>query len=87
MRNRFSLIIICLLLWATVATAFHHHGDAADHGDCPVCTAGQHQQAVAGSVVLPALVRAVTAGSWFVPPEAPHALSPYTPANNRAPPA
>ena len=88
MRNRLPLLLICLLLLSTLATAFHHHDDGADHPECSICVAA-HQQADTGYTApvyqIPRLSE--------VPPPPPCPVLPYvakpflSPLNDRAPPA
>jgi hypothetical protein len=87
MRKQFSLLIICLILFSSVATAFHHHEDAADHGDCPICTVSHHQQATGSAPVAISISRSYTIATWVVPVLPILTAADYTPANNRAPPA
>lgn len=87
MRKQLSLFILCLILFASVATAFHHHEDTADHGDCPICVVSHHQQATGSAPVVVTVSRGYICVTRIL-----HALSfqsaaVYTPANNRAPPA
>ncbi len=44
-RRTFTLILIFLLLVSAFVAAFHHHENTADDHDCPICVAGNHQQA------------------------------------------
>jgi hypothetical protein len=43
--GRLPFIFLFLFVLATVATAFHHHADGADHHDCPICVAALHHSA------------------------------------------
>lgn len=46
MRNRLAFFCICLILFSTLAVAFHHHDDGCDHDDCVFCIASlQHSPA------------------------------------------
>jgi hypothetical protein len=87
MRKHLSLLIICLVLFSSVATSFHHHGDAANHADCPICTVSHHQQATGTSPVAFSVFRSYTIATWSLPALAILTAADYTPANNRAPPA
>jgi hypothetical protein len=87
MRKQLSLLIICLILFSSVATAFHHHDDAADHGDCPICVVSHHQQATGSSPVAISISRSYTIVTWSLPAVTILTAAAYTPANNRAPPA
>ncbi len=88
MLKRFSLVLICLLLFSFVAEAFHHHDDGEDHPDCAVCMAVVHHKADTSLSFLPPEIRIDLTG---VIPVTPHYIfiskTPFTPANNRAPPA
>jgi len=87
MRKQLSLFIICLLLFSSVATAFHHHEDAANHADCPICTVSHHQQATGSTAVVLSVLRTFTIATWLLPDFTFITAAAYTPANNRAPPA
>jgi hypothetical protein len=43
--GRLASIFLLLFVLATIAMAFHHHEDGADHPDCPVCAAAHHHSA------------------------------------------
>lgn len=88
MRKHLSLIILCLVLLSSVATAFHHHDDAGEHNDCPVCAVSHHHQAagVSASFVFCSTI-SYTVSTWLLPGSPVLPTTAYTPANNRAPPA
>jgi hypothetical protein len=88
MRNRLPLILICLLLLSTLATAFHHHDDGDDHPECSICVAS-HQQADTGYTAPVYQIPRLS----VLPPPPPRPVLQYvakpflSPLNDRAPPA
>ena len=40
-----ALLLSFMLFSATVVESFHHHDDADDHADCPICVAALHHSA------------------------------------------
>ncbi|MFZ4857672.1 MAG: hypothetical protein ACOYL3_14865 [Desulfuromonadaceae bacterium] len=87
MRKHLSLLIICLLLFSVVTTAFHYHDNDGDHADCSICAVSHHQPVANNSPVVLSSVTTYTLATWrspeciFISPDA------YRPANDRAPPA
>ncbi len=86
-RRTFTLILIFLLLVSAFVAAFHHHENAADDHDCPICVVSLHQPA-AGPVAaafdgVPFLVAAIFAAISPVFTEKLLACS----LSSRAPPA
>jgi len=43
MHKRLSIFIVCLLLFSTLLTAYHHHDGGQEHPDCSICAVAHHQ--------------------------------------------
>jgi len=43
--TRFTAFLILVLLFSSFATVLHHHDNAADDHDCPICLVNRHQYA------------------------------------------
>jgi hypothetical protein len=87
MRKHLSLFIVCLLFFSFVTTALHNHSDGGDHADCPICIVSHHQATDCFTSISLEYTPVTTQGSYLLPPAVITVTSPYTPANNRAPPA
>ena len=87
MYKRLSLIFVCLLLLSTLVTALHHHDDAGDHHDCPVCVVGLHQPASTAGPFVFTIIQTFHLNTYLTPAITAPATSLYATANNRAPPA
>jgi len=87
MFKRLSSFFICLLIFSSLAVAFHHHDDGADHPDCSICVA-VHHQADTGYVAPVIDIQRLVAQTIHVQPAlAVVAKLFHSPANGRAPPA
>jgi len=87
MLKRLSLFFICLILFASLAEAFHHHDDGAEHADCAVCAAFHHQADTGYIPPTPDVRRNFTETTYVRPVVTVITPDFFTPANNRAPPA
>ncbi|HTP65823.1 MAG TPA: hypothetical protein VMJ66_10575 [Geobacteraceae bacterium] len=88
MLKRFSLILVCLLLFSFVVEAFHHHDDGEDHPDCAVCMAVVHHKADTSFTFSPLEIQMELTGVIpVIAYVASISKNSFTPANNRAPPA
>ena len=87
MHKRLSLVIVCLLIFSFITTAFHYHEDAGDHDDCPICTVSHHQQATITASIVLCSITTYTVSTWHSPLTLLFTDTAYTPANDRAPPA
>lgn len=87
MRKQLSIFILFLLLFSLTVTALHHHDDAADHQDCPICVAGHNQPNSCPHQFKLEFAPSVSPAGYHTPPSAVALAAPFTPANNRAPPA
>jgi len=86
MRKQLSIFILFLLLFSLTVTALHHHDDAADHQDCPICVASHNQSNDCPQPFRLDFNPSVSPAGYHPPPSAVTLAAPFTPANNRAPP-
>jgi hypothetical protein len=42
MNKRLSIFIVCLLLFSSLLTAYHHHDGGQDHPNCSICAVANH---------------------------------------------
>lgn len=86
-RNQVTLFLILLLIFSTFVALPHHHENAADDHDCPICVASHHLPATSQSAVafdsVPCFTETIFAASSPVFTDNLFSFS----LNNRAPPA
>ena len=87
MLKRLSLLFVVLFLFSSLAEAFHHHSDGADHLDCPICFATHHQSDTGFALPCHDIQRDITETPYLRHATDYIAETFFTPANNRAPPA
>lgn len=88
MLKRLSLFCICLLMFSTLAVAFHHHDDPGDHDDCPLCCASFNHQPADLAVPVPVIHWDFSKIGFFTPAIPGIVFKTFfTPFDGRAPPA
>jgi len=78
---------ILLLLVSTFAVALHHHENAADNHNCPICLVSHHQQAASRATVAFDGIPFITETIYSAPAPEITELTFISLLANRAPPA